>query len=244
MLVRLAAPTNPAGVALPVAPDATGSTNLSAANGKLALVNNSALLTGTCPAPGASVVDFVGYGTANCFETAAAPGLGNSTALLRASLGNGCVDSGNNASDFSSTATPLPRNSAAAAQPCSGPGGGGTPVAATIPAIQGSGPTSPMVGQRVVTSGAITKVNNNGFFMQDVAGDGNPATSDGIFVFTGATAYPAALVGNLVQVTGTVAEFNTGSSADTAAHTLTQLSQVTAVAFLNTVSPARSVRTP
>ncbi len=233
-LVRQAAPTTPAGVARPVPPDVTGRTNQGAANGKLALVNNGALLTGTCPIPGASVVDFVGYGTANCFEMAAAPGLGNSTALLRASVGSSCVDSGNNSSDFTSTATPLPRNSTALPQPCSGTGGGGgTPVAATIPAIQGSGATSPMVGQRVVTSGAVTQVNNNGFFMQDVAGDNNPATSDGIFVFTGATAYPAAAVGHLVQVTGTVVEFNTGASADTAAHTVTQLSQVTAVGFVN-----------
>ena len=46
-LIRLAAPTHPAGVALPVTPDVTGNSNLSAANGKLALVNNGALLTGT-----------------------------------------------------------------------------------------------------------------------------------------------------------------------------------------------------
>ena len=58
------------------------------------------------------------------------------------------------------------------------------PPTAAIYQIQGSGATSPYVGQVVTTSGVVTKVNNNGFFMQDLTGDGNPATSDGIFVFT------------------------------------------------------------
>ena len=49
----------------------------------------------------ATVVDFVGYGPAtNCFEGAApAPALTNTTAAFRA--GDGCVDTDNNAADFS-----------------------------------------------------------------------------------------------------------------------------------------------
>ena len=109
------------------------------------------------------------------------------------------------------------------------------PVAAAIYTIQGSGSASPLVGQLVASSGVITKLTNNGFFMQDQAGDGNPATSDGIFVFTGSASYPAAQVGNLVQVTGTVAEFNTGAATNayTLARTVTQLTSVTAVTFVN-----------
>ena len=228
-LVRMAS-GGAVGAALPT-PDATGSANLSASNGKLALVSATTALTGACPIPNASMVDFVGFGTANCSETVAAPAGSNTTALLRASVGNSCQDSGNNGADFSAVA-PAPRNSTAAAQPC-----GGTlvvaPVAATIPQIQGTGATSPRVNQVVITSGVVTKLNNNGFFMQDLVGDGNPLTSDGIFVFTGSTNYPAAAVGNLVQATGTVVEFNTGSSADTAAHTVTELSSVSAVSFVN-----------
>jgi predicted extracellular nuclease len=52
-------------------PDATGGINMSATTGKIALVNATALLTGSgCPFA-ASVVDFVGFGsTANCVEDA------------------------------------------------------------------------------------------------------------------------------------------------------------------------------
>ncbi len=109
------------------------------------------------------------------------------------------------------------------------------PVAAAIYTIQGSGATSPLLGQLVSASGVVTKRVNNGFYFQDQAGDGNPATSDGIFVFTGAASYPAVQVGNLVQVTGTVAEFNTGSATNayTLARTVTQISTVTAVTFVN-----------
>jgi uncharacterized repeat protein (TIGR01451 family) len=98
-------------------PDATGTIAMSANNGKVALVTTTTLLTGSgCPFA-ASVVDFVGYGTANCFEGgAAAPGLVNTTADLRAA--NGCTDTDVNSSDFASGA-PNPRNSAAPLNPCS-----------------------------------------------------------------------------------------------------------------------------
>ena len=44
-----------------------------------------------------------------------------------------------------------------------------------IYSIQGSGAASPLVGQTVITSGMVTKVNNNGFFIQDPVGDGDPS---------------------------------------------------------------------
>lgn len=97
--------------------------------------------------------------------------------------------------------------------------------------IQGSGATSSFVGQAVTTTGVVTKVNNNGFYIQDLTGDGNPATSDGIFVFT-STNLPA--VGSLVRVAGTVAEFNTGSASNsaTSSRPLTQITSVSAVTVL------------
>src|SRR2546422_4425254 len=65
-------------------PDATGMVNMSATGGKVALVNATTLLSGSgCPFA-ASVLDFVGYGGANCFETSATPALTNTTAALRA----------------------------------------------------------------------------------------------------------------------------------------------------------------
>jgi hypothetical protein len=50
--------------------------------------------------------------------------------------------------------------------------------------IQGDGAASPLAGRTVDTAGMITGVTDDGFFLQDPLGDGNPATSDGLFVYT------------------------------------------------------------
>lgn len=232
LLVRQAAGT---GGTVDVVGDVTGSIPMAGANGKVALSNSSTPLSGTAPTGGA-VIDIVSYGTSSNTEGTPTPALSNTTAALR--NGGGCTDTNNNFADFT-VDTPNPRNSSTAPVVCEGGGTGpgpgpgpGTPVAATIPAIQGSGATSPLVGQTVITSGVVTRVNSNGFFIQDLSGDGNPATSDGIFVFTSTTVYPVALPGNLVQVTGPVAEFASGSG--TAATPLTQIANPTAVSLLGT----------
>jgi uncharacterized protein (TIGR03437 family) len=98
-------------------PDASGGLALSATDGKVALVNNSILLTGAA-STGSSIVDFVGYGTANASEGSAAGALNNTTAAIRS--GGGCTDTNNNRSDFSIGA-PNPRNSHSALNPCSTP---------------------------------------------------------------------------------------------------------------------------
>lgn len=91
-------------------PDASGTIAMSASAGKVALRSTNALIvTGTlCPTSDATVVDFVGYGTAaNCFEGAGpAPGLTNSTAARR--LVNGTQDTDVNSADFIAIA-PAPR---------------------------------------------------------------------------------------------------------------------------------------
>jgi predicted extracellular nuclease len=82
--------------------------------------------------------------------------------------------------------------------------------------VQGAGLVSPLEGTSVAVEGVVVGdfQNNsstdhgdlNGFYVQDPAGDGNPATSDGIFVFA-----PSALdvaVGDVVRVRGGVSEFN------------------------------------
>ena len=99
--------------------------------------------------------------------------------------------------------------------------------------LQGRDATSPYAGQKITTTGVVTRLNSNGFFIQDPAGDGDPATSDGIFVFS-TTYTPAA--GSLVRVAGTVTEFNTGAAgnADTAAKPLTEISSVSSVTVLGT----------
>jgi len=239
--VRQAAGANPINGSVTAVPDVIGAIAMSGTTGKVALVNNDVALAGACPVGGATVVDFVGFGTAGCFEGAVAPAPSNTTALVRDALGGNCADTNNNSADFATSTTIQPRSTGSAAVACGsggggGGGGGGTPTAAAVYTIQGSGASSPLVGQLVLTSGVVTKVNNNGFFMQDLNGDGNALTSDGIFVFTDATVHPAAAVGNLVQVTGTVVEFNVGATGnpDTSARTLTELSGVTSVSLLGT----------
>lgn len=93
--------------------------------------------------------------------------------------------------------------------------------------IQGDGHTSPLVGTRQMTSGVITVALGNGFFMQDPLGDENPATSDGIFVFTGSGPASDFSPGDEVTVAGTVTEFRPSSRPRDL--TLTELTSVTVI---------------
>ncbi|GJE03102.1 choice-of-anchor I family protein [Methylobacterium isbiliense] len=79
------------------------------------------------------------------------------------------------------------------------------PVLTAIPLIQGSGAASALAGQTVTTSGIVTAVASNGFYLQDPTGDRNAATSDGLFVFTGSR--PSVTAGDAVLVGGQVQEF-------------------------------------
>ncbi|RPE79647.1 lamin tail domain-containing protein [Vulcaniibacterium tengchongense] len=181
-------------------PDAVGSIAMAGGAGKVALVRSTAALSGACPLGDANLVDFVGYGSAaNCFEGSAPTAtLGNTTAALRKS--DGASDSNDNAADFA-VGAPNPRNSGAAG-PAPEPA---LPLA--IARIQGGGLRSPYEGKRVVTEGVVTaRKFNNGFFLQS-EGDGDPATSDAIFVFTGSAPPAAAAVGHRVRVTARVEEF-------------------------------------
>ncbi|MFN7965316.1 MAG: CehA/McbA family metallohydrolase [Acidobacteriota bacterium] len=99
-------------------PDATGTIAMSGTTGKVALVTTTTALTGSCPA-GATLKDFVGYGSANCFEGAgAAPALTNTTSDSRNGLG--CNETNNNNSDFTAGSV-NPRNSSSANNQCSCP---------------------------------------------------------------------------------------------------------------------------
>ena len=102
------------GADLPAA-QVDGTIAMSATAGKVALVGNSTTLPAvTCPTGGA-IIDFVGYGGANCSETAPTPALSNTLAALRKD--DGCTDTGNNAADFA-TGAPAPRNAASPARTC------------------------------------------------------------------------------------------------------------------------------
>jgi predicted extracellular nuclease len=91
---------------LPVTPDyvVASGPNFSATTGKIALVQGTAALTGSCPID-SHVLDFLGYGSANCFNgTGDAPAPSNTTADIRTGFAN------NNAADFV-VGVPNPHNS-------------------------------------------------------------------------------------------------------------------------------------
>jgi predicted extracellular nuclease len=216
------------GATLP-ALDASGNLTLSATAGKVALVQGTAALncgggTACSAAQSAQLRDLVGYGAANLHEgSGPAPALSSTTAAWRAA--QGCTDTNDNAADFRAD-TPAPRNSATAAATCTvAP----PPVATLVPIhqIQGAGTTSPLQGRTVRTEGVVTLVTNNGFFMQSLTPDNDPATSEGIFVFTSTA--PTVSPTQLVRLTGLVDEFNTGAASNTltAANPVTQLRNVT-----------------
>ena len=92
--------------------------------------------------------------------------------------------------------------------------------------IQGAGHTSPLVGQTVTTTGVVTAVDTNGFYLQDPNGDGDIATSDAIFLFTGSA--PSVAVGDAIQVTGVVSEFTPGG-VGTGNLSATQLSSLSGI---------------
>jgi len=80
----------------------------------------------------------------------------------------------------------------------------------SISQIQGAGIGSPLpAGTNVVTEGIVTALRSNGYFIQSAPGDedADPATPEGIYVFTN-TAPPAqAVVGNRVRVSARVSSF-------------------------------------
>jgi hypothetical protein len=125
-LVQLAS-TAAVGASLPT-PEATGTSNLAASGGKVALVRDGTALAcgasaGSCSAA-ATLEDLVGYGSATDYEGAGpAPALSSTTAAVR--QGAGCTDTDSNAADFAAT-PPTPRNGASPPAPCSGTTTGST----------------------------------------------------------------------------------------------------------------------
>jgi predicted extracellular nuclease len=88
-----------------------------------------------------------------------------------------------------------------------------TPPAATcdtaptheIGAVQGTGATTPLAGRQVTVRGTVVGdvPGLSGFYLQDPDGDGDAATSDGVFVFS-----PVAVdLGDTVTVRGAAGEF-------------------------------------
>ncbi|MEV6523926.1 lamin tail domain-containing protein [Longispora sp. NPDC051575] len=201
-LVRLAAGGG-GGAALPT-PDATGTTNLSATSGKVALVTSTnALACGSNCDTATGVRDFLGYGTANDYETSPAGAASNTQSETRT---NPAADADDNGTEFARLA-PDPRNSSSGGDTCGYP-------SPRIRDIQGAAHVSPKNTQTVSgVRGVVTAVGAKGFWFQDPCPDANPATSEGVYVFTNTAG--AAVVGQDVAVGGTVTEYRSGGATST-----------------------------
>jgi predicted extracellular nuclease len=168
---------------------------------------------------GGAVQDGAGLTTSPCRE-----GTGLADAFPAANTADnafgraaaGTQDTGDNAADFSGPQAPGP-------QRC-GCVGTAAPSVTTIGAIQGPGAASPKTGQDVTVEAVVTGIDDEkgasistgslrtfpgdrGLFVQEEPADddGNPATSDGIFV--GFVDHPRDYpVGTRVRITGRVAE--------------------------------------
>ncbi len=195
-------------------PNVTGTISMSATAGKVALVSNQTAL---------GVVDFVGFGTTtkDFAGSAPAPGTTNTTSVSRNAAH---VNTADNGADFTAGA-PTPAGDA------SGPVDPGPTVPATIEEIQGTGPASPLTGKTVTTKGVVTAAyptgGYNGYVIQ-TPGTGGALDlaahtgSDAVFVFSAATV-GSVKIGDYVQVTGVVSEFNQLTEISVAAGGLVQL---------------------
>ncbi|CAN5148220.1 hypothetical protein BH11ACT2_BH11ACT2_21610 [soil metagenome] len=210
------ATTNP-GAALPK-PDVADETYAfsGSAGGTIFLANQTAALT--APGTGSitanpAIIDLVGYGTSNTFETAAkTSGYSTTTSLNRTDFS----DTDSNAADFTA-ATPTPTNAAGeTTSPITTPPPADDPVAATIEQIQGTTETSPLAGDTVITDGVVTAAyptgGFNGYYLQTAATGGAVdfaahSASDAVFVYA-PTSVASVEVGQHLQVTGKVSEFS------------------------------------
>ncbi|TCM38303.1 lamin tail domain-containing protein [Kribbella sp. VKM Ac-2568] len=215
-------------------PDVTGSINMSASAGKVALVQSTDnLACGADCDTAAGVIDFVGYGSAtNDSETSPAPGTSNTTSVTRK---DPTKDLDNNATEFEAV-NPSPKTlTSAPPDP--------DPVDAKIHDIQGAAHLSPLAGKLVASvTGVVTAKSGNGFWFQDTQPDDNPATSEGLFVFTSSA--PTVAVGDAVTVKGTVAEFRPGGSGGTDNLTTTEVTNPTVAVTGTAAVPAATIVGP
>jgi predicted extracellular nuclease len=162
---------------------------------------------------------------------------------------NGDVTAGNNTFSFSTvvtiTTTPGTKSLPISISDAQGRSGSATitltvtaaPLNLSIHDIQGSGDTSSFAGRLVSTTGIVTGVKSNGFFIQnpDNAADADPNTSEGVFVFTSSRPTATATVGNMVQVIGTVNEFI--PSSDPNSPPSTEISGSPAISLISSGNP-------
>ncbi|MFC9098833.1 lamin tail domain-containing protein [Streptomyces sp. NPDC057072] len=215
-------------------PDAAGTISMSATTGSVALVHSTTALTcltaADCAADG-TIKDLVGFGTAVVREGTPATGAGNTTSVSRNAT---YTDTDDNSVDLTGSA-PNPRNSTGggAGDPSPTPTPSTTPVPGDlrIHDIQGTSRISPQNGKSVAdVPGVVTGVRSTGskgYWIQDPEPDGNAATSEGIFVYTG-SATPLVKIGDSVLVSGKVSEYYPGGKSS-GTQSVTELTGPTAV---------------
>lgn len=192
------------GAAIPTPDVSSSSVNLSGTTGTVFLAAQSTALSS--PPTGSllgnpAVIDVVGFGTSNSFETAPAPAPSTVLSIQRAASG---TDTDSNATDFTA-ATPTPEAGGVVAPPACASD-------LSIAEIQGDDDASPCVGLTVTTRGVVTAAyptgGFNGYYVQTPGtGGAVGAASDAIFVYSPSTV-AGVTIGSYVQVTGTVSEFN------------------------------------
>ena len=214
-------------------PDVSGTIAMSASAGKVALVTNqTALACGSVCHADPAVRDYVGFGSAATdSETAPTGTLSNTSSAARI---DPTKDTDNNGADFA-VGSPSPGTlTSTPTEP---------PVDAKIHDIQGAAHRSPLAGKAVQNvTGVVTAKTGNGFWFQDPQPDTDPATSEGLFVFTSSA--PTVSVGAAVTVQGMVAEFRPGGSGGVTNLTTTELTNPTITVTGTAAVPAPTIVGP
>src|SRR5262249_24685905 len=100
-------------------PDLRINLSLPVTVGKLAIVSDSTPLDTGCPTDRTRIVDLVGYGNTQCFESRAVPAPDVTELLAPVRKGGGCIDTDDNFGDFSKV-TPVFRNTSSGFNFCGG----------------------------------------------------------------------------------------------------------------------------
>ncbi|HEX6878479.1 MAG TPA: ExeM/NucH family extracellular endonuclease [Nocardioidaceae bacterium] len=226
------------GAAIPTPNASNTGVNLSGTTGTVFLANQTTALnappTGSVTA-NASIADLVGFGTSNTFEGSVAPAPSSANSIARNATG---ADTDVNSADFTA-GTGTPEN---AVEPPP------EEFTGSIAEIQGTDAvSSPHEGDIATTSGVVTAAyptgGYNGFYIQTPgtgdAADETPGASDAIFVY-GSAATGAVKIGDYVEVTGPVKEFNgtTEIETDAASDVVPLTGSATAPTPLATALPA------
>lgn len=161
---------------------------------------------------------------------------------------NGDVTAGDNTFSFNVTIPLNPANFGPLSMPATVTDSQGRSGSAKIPLyvrppkiaihdIQGASHISPDNGQLVTTEGIVTANRSNGFYFETpkAGWDTDPATSEGVFVFTSAA--PTVHVGDDAVVSGRVSEFRSGGASSTNLTTTELTSPFTTVSSSGNLLP-------